>query len=82
MSDRQDMGVPPSGSGRREPSPTVSALRASVPNTEPQPCPFCATEMHRHKHCFSHPRPASGDCVLRHYSFDNNKISKWNTRNG
>jgi hypothetical protein len=36
--------------------------------------------MHRHKHCFSHPRPTSGDCLLRHYSFDNRFAGKWNDR--
>jgi hypothetical protein len=43
-------------------------------------CPFCATAMHRHEHCFSHPYPAKGDCLLRHYSFDNRHIEQWNTR--
>jgi hypothetical protein len=46
----------------------------------PLPCPFCATAMHQHKHCFSHPWPTKGDCLLRHYSFDNNKIGSWNSR--
>jgi hypothetical protein len=44
------------------------------------PCPFCRTEMHNHGHCFSHPRPAKGDCIIRHYSFDRQKIAAWNTR--
>lgn len=44
------------------------------------PCPFCETVMHDHGHCFSHPWPASGDCVIRHYSFDKQKAKAWNTR--
>jgi hypothetical protein len=44
------------------------------------PCPFCETTMQQHEHCFSHPRPAEGDCIIRHYSFDNNKRDAWNTR--
>ena len=36
--------------------------------------------MHKHKNCFSHPRPANGDCILRHYSFDKQKARDWNTR--
>lgn len=45
-----------------------------------KPCPFCGTVMHQHQHCFSHPFPVKGDCILRHYSFDNLKIEDWNTR--
>jgi hypothetical protein len=42
------------------------------------PCPFCGTLMHVHEHCFSHPKPASGDCILRHYSFSD--VEAWNSR--
>lgn len=45
-----------------------------------EPCPLCGTEMHDHGHCFSHPRPAQGDCVLRHYSFGKEQRALWNTR--
>jgi integrase len=40
------------------------------------PCPFCGTAMNNHGHCFSHPRPAKGDCIIRHYSFDRQKAAK------
>lgn len=43
-------------------------------------CPFCGTAMLRHDHCFSHPQPDEGDCILRHYSFDKQKAKDWNTR--
>jgi hypothetical protein len=43
-------------------------------------CPFCGTAMLRHDHCFSHPQPAEGDCILRHYSFDKQKARDWNRR--
>lgn len=45
---------------------------------ELKPCPFCETPLHDHGHCFSHPRPKSGDCILRHYSFSDR--DQWNTR--
>jgi hypothetical protein len=48
----------------------------------PLNCPFCGTEMRQHEHCFSHPRLPKGDCVLRYYSFDNDKVDEWNTRTG
>lgn len=43
-------------------------------------CPFCGTEMVDHGHCFSHPMPKQGDCILRHYSFDKQKAGDWNRR--
>jgi ribosomal protein L32 len=43
-------------------------------------CPFCGTAMLQHKACFSHPHPAVGDCILRHYSFDKMKARDWNRR--
>lgn len=49
-------------------------------NQQIKPCPFCGTEMKQHKHCFSHPYPKDSDCVLRHYSFGNDKIKEWNLR--
>jgi len=33
-----------------------------------------------HTHCFSHPRPKDGDCILRHYSFGKDKAGDWNAR--
>jgi hypothetical protein len=47
---------------------------------EIDPCPFCGTQMLRHKACFSHPHPSEGDCILRHYSFDMQKVADWNRR--
>lgn len=51
-----------------------------VDDVELKACPHCGTTMHQHEYCFSHPKPATGDCILRHYSFDNSKREAWNTR--
>ena len=58
----------------------MTADTPSPSEVELLPCGHCGTAMVNHGHCFSHPRPASGDCILRHYSFDINKADKWNTR--
>jgi hypothetical protein len=51
-----------------------------VDDVELKACPHCGTTMHQHEYCFSHPKPATGYCILRHYSFDNSKREAWNTR--
>src|SRR5690606_14415261 len=74
MTLRNDLGAKATPSSKGNPMTSEQETQA------PKPCPFCGTEMHDHGHCFSHPRPAQGDCVLRDYSFDKGQRALWNAR--